>query len=201
MLRRDGSACAANEPGELVHRGALVALGYWNDPARTAERFRPLPDRSGGLPLAEMAVWSGDTVRTDEDGYLYFIGRSDDMIKTSGYRVSPAEVEEAVYATGLVSEAAALGVPHPLLGQAIALVATAVDGGAGGGNGDGAELLAACKAALPGYMVPTLVELRGEPLPRNPNGKIDRKRLADELSHAHGAVTASAIASAKRAPH
>ena len=178
VLRPDGTPCAPDEPGELVHRGALVAMGYWNDARRTAERFRPLPDRAGGLPIPELAVWSGDTVRADAEGYLYFIGRSDDMIKTSGYRVSPAEVEQVVYATGLVAEAAAIGVPHPLLGQSIALVALiAPDAGA-----DTTVLLAACKKALPAYMVPSLIELRVSPLPRNPNGKIDRKQLADELA-------------------
>lgn len=174
VLHSDGTPCAPNEPGELVHRGALVAMGYWNDAVRTAERFRPLPDRSGGLPLPELAVWSGDTVRTDDEGYLYFIGRSDDMIKTSGYRVSPAEVEEVAYATGLVTEAAALGIPHPTLGQAIALVAV-------GAELDGAALLDACKQALPAYMVPVRLQLRHLPLPRNPNGKIDRQLLAREL--------------------
>ncbi len=174
VLRADGTPCGPNEPGELVHRGALVTLGYWNDAARTTERFRPLPDRSGGLTLPELAVWSGDTVRADEEGYLYFIGRSDDMIKTSGYRVSPAEVEEVVYATGLVSEAAALGVPHPALGHVIALVVH-------GGEIDAGALLAACKRALPAYMVPTQIVVRGEPLPRNPNGKIDRRLLAHLL--------------------
>jgi acyl-coenzyme A synthetase/AMP-(fatty) acid ligase len=109
---------------------------------------------------------------------LYFIGRSDEMIKTSGYRVSPAEVEEVVYATGLVAEAAALGVPHPQLGQSIALVATV----APGGPADSAVLLAACKRALPAYMVPAQIEIRRSPLPRNPNGKIDRKLLGDELA-------------------
>ncbi|NYE60120.1 acyl-CoA ligase (AMP-forming) (exosortase A-associated) [Duganella sp. 1224] len=174
VLRSDGSPCAPNEPGELVHRGALVAMGYWNDPARTAERFRPLPDRSGGLPIPELAVWSGDTVRADDEGYLYFIGRSDDMIKTSGYRVSPAEVEEVVYATGLISEAAAFGVPHAMLGQSIVLVAM-------GEERNGAPLLAACKQHLPAYMVPSRIEMRSQPLPRNPNGKIDRRLLAQEL--------------------
>jgi acyl-CoA ligase (AMP-forming) (exosortase A-associated) len=178
VLRSDGSPCGPNEPGELVHRGALVALGYWNDAARTAERFRPLPDRLGGLPIPELAVWSGDTVRADDEGFLYFIGRSDEMIKTSGYRVSPAEVEEVVYATGLVAEAAALGVPHPQLGQSIALVATV----APGDSTDGTVLLAACKRALPAYMVPAQIEIRRSPLPRNPNGKIDRKLLGDELA-------------------
>ncbi len=179
VLRPDGTPCAPGEPGELVHRGALVALGYWNDVEKTAERFRALPARAPGLPLAELAVWSGDTVRCDEEGYLYFIGRFDDMIKTSGYRISPTEVEEVVYASGLVEEAAAIGVPHPLLGQAIALLATP----AANVTLDAATLLAACKAALPSFMVPAWVELRDEALPRNPNGKVDRKRLGAELAH------------------
>jgi acyl-CoA ligase (AMP-forming) (exosortase A-associated) len=179
VLRPDGTPCAAGEPGELVHRGALVALGYWNDAGKTAERFKPLPAREPGLTLPEMAVWSGDTVRKDDDGYLYFIGRFDDMIKTSGYRVSPTEVEEVVYASALVAEAVAVGLPHPMLGQAIVLIATAADGT----NLDAATLLAACKAALPGYMLPASVQVRAGPLPRNPNGKIDRKLLAGDLAH------------------
>ena len=175
VLRPDGTPCAPNEPGELVHRGALVALGYWNDAARTAERFRPLPARAEGLMVPELAVWSGDTVRADEEGYLYFIGRSDDMIKTSGYRVSPAEVEEVIYATGLVAEAAAFGLAHDVLGQSIAVVVQSA-------SADSAALLAACKRALPAYMVPSRIEVRALPLPRNPNGKIDRKLLAAELA-------------------
>ena len=123
VVRPDGTPCAPNEPGELVHRGALVSLGYWNDPIKTAERFKPAPGQDPALPLVEMAVWSGDTVRMDDEGYLYFIGRNDDMIKVSGYRVSPLEVEEVVYASGLVAEAVAFGVPHPQLGQAIVLLA------------------------------------------------------------------------------
>ena len=174
VLRQDGTPCDPHEPGELVHRGPLVSLGYWNDQARTAERFRVLPDRTGGVTVPELAVWSGDTVRVDEEGFLYFIGRSDDMIKTSGYRVSPAEVESVVYGTGLVSEAAAFGVAHHLLGQAIVLIAV-------GRAQDGAVLLAACKRALPTYMVPARIEMREQRLPRNPNGKIDRKLLAQQL--------------------
>jgi acyl-CoA ligase (AMP-forming) (exosortase A-associated) len=178
VLRPDGSPCLPNEAGELVHRGPLVALGYWNDPDRTAERFRPLPGRPAGAPLPEWAVWSGDTVRADEEGYLYFLGRDDDMIKTSAYRVSPGEVEEVVYATGLVGEAVALGLQHPRLGQAIALLATA----APGVSLDAPRLLAACKTSLPSYMVPTWIDIRSQSLPRNPNGKIDRKRLGAELA-------------------
>ena len=122
VVREDGTPCAPGEPGELVHRGVHVALGYWNDPEKTAERYKPVPGQLAGLVIPELAVWSGDTVKMDEDGYLYFIGRRDEMIKTSGYRVSPTEVEEVAYATNLVTEAAAIGVSHPVLGQAVVLV-------------------------------------------------------------------------------
>ena len=177
VVRPDGSPCAPNEPGELVHRGALVSLGYWNDPAKTAERFRPAPGRNPALPLVEMAVWSGDTVRMDEEGFLYFVGRSDDMIKVSGYRISPSEVEEAAHASGLVLEAAAFGVPHPALGQAIVLLAVARDP-----DVTPASLLKECQRRLPAYMVPAHIDLRREPFPRNPNGKFDRNLLRRSYS-------------------
>jgi acyl-CoA ligase (AMP-forming) (exosortase A-associated) len=179
VLREDGSPCAANEPGELVHRGALVGMGYWNDAEKTAERYKQLapdaPGRNGGLQLPEYAVFSGDTVRQDSDGFLYFIGRRDEMMKTSGYRVSPMEVEEIVYATGQVGECVAFGVPHPILGHAIQVVATwAVDTPARGLKG----LINECRSRMPAYMVPSAIEIVPGPLPRNPNGKIDRKLLA-----------------------
>ncbi len=176
VVREDGSRCGPNEPGELVHRGSLVTLGYWNAPEQTAERFRPAPDQAHGLTLAEPAVWSGDIVRMDEDGYLYFIGRKDDLIKTSGYRVSPTEVEEVLYGSRLVAEAAALGIPHPLLGQAVVAVIKPL-----GQHCHSAELLAHCKRHLPNFMTPLQVITRAA-LPRNPNGKIDRKQLAGELA-------------------
>jgi acyl-CoA ligase (AMP-forming) (exosortase A-associated) len=179
VVREDGSPCAPGEPGELVHRGALVSLGYWNDPAKTAERFKPVPSPHSGLPIPEMAVWSGDTVRTDEEGFLYFISRKDEMIKTSGYRVSPTEVEEVVYSTNQVAEAAAIGVEHPVLGQAIVVVAI----GRAGQQLDAEALLAACKPSLPAYMMPARVEVREGSLPRNPNGKIDRKLLITQLQN------------------
>lgn len=176
VVRPNGEICDPGEPGELVHRGALVALGYWNDPARTAERFRPAPGQNPGLPLTELAVWSGDTVRRDEDGFLYFVGRRDEMIKTSGYRVSPTEVEEVVYASGTVSEAVAIGVPHETQGQAVVVVATPPPDTAP----DEEAVMAACRAQLPPFMVPQRVVMRTT-LPRNPNGKIDRKQVAAEL--------------------
>jgi acyl-CoA ligase (AMP-forming) (exosortase A-associated) len=178
VVRSDGSPCAPNEPGELVHRGSLVSLGYWNDTAKTAERFKPAPGRDPGLVLTELAVWSGDTVRMDEDGFLYFVGRRDEMIKTSGYRVSPTEIEEVLFGTGLVADAVAVGVKHPTLGQAIVVIATA----APGKSADSETLLAACRQQLPVFMVPQHIEWR-EALPRNPNGKYDRPKLAAELEH------------------
>ncbi|WP_018863386.1 MULTISPECIES: acyl-CoA ligase (AMP-forming), exosortase A system-associated [Thioalkalivibrio] len=176
VVREDGSRCAPGEPGELVHRGALVAMGYWNDAARTAERFRPVPGQPSGLPGQEMAVWSGDTVRMDEDGYLYFVGRRDEMIKTSGYRVSPVEIEEAAYATGLVAEGAALGITHPQLGQAVVLVVLPRDPAV-----TREQVLALLRERLPAFMVPSHLELRVQSLPRNGNGKIDRKAVAAEF--------------------
>ena len=177
VVREDGTPCKPGEAGELVHRGALVSLGYWNDPEKTAERFKPAPGKPKGLVMPEIAVWSGDTVRRDEEGFLYFISRRDEMIKTSGYRVSPTEVEEVIYATGLVGEAAALGIPHPVLGQAIVVVATARDGA----RLDAEQLLARCRQQLPAFMVPVRVTVREGSLPRNPNGKIDRKLMAQEM--------------------
>jgi acyl-CoA ligase (AMP-forming) (exosortase A-associated) len=183
VLREDGSECAAEEPGELVHRGALVGMGYWNDAEKTAERYKLLPGRESGLQLPEYAVFSGDTVRRDAEGYLYFIGRRDEMIKTSGYRVSPTEVEEVLYATGLVGECAAFGVEHAVLGQAIHVIATPP---AGVAAVDVSALLEQCRAHMPAYMVPAEVESVGGPLPRNPNGKIDRKLLAMRRAEAVG---------------
>jgi len=190
VLRPDGTACDADESGELVHRGAFVTLGYWNDPERTALRFRPFPAVLPGIPPRDIAVWSGDTVKMDRDGFLYFIGRTDEMIKTSGYRVSPTEVEEIIYGSGLVKENAIAGLPHPVLGQAIAafVVPTTQPFAR-------SHLLAHCRKHLPTYMVPSLV-IEMDELPRNMNGKIDRKELAARhMSHFVGAGTKGQSAS------
>jgi acyl-CoA ligase (AMP-forming) (exosortase A-associated) len=168
----DGQLAAPGETGELVHAGPLVGKGYWRDPERTALRYRPAPafSRYGGT-----AVWSGDTVRTDEEGLFYFLGRDDAMIKTSGNRVSPTEVEEAAMASGLVTEAVALGYPDDRLGQAIALIVRPTS--------DGIEvpLRNHLKRELPTFMHPSTLLFRDE-LPRSPNGKIDRERIRQELT-------------------
>jgi acyl-CoA ligase (AMP-forming) (exosortase A-associated) len=176
VVRPDGSPCDPGEEGELVHRGPHVALGYWNDPARTAERFRPVPGRDEPWRTTELAVWSGDMVVADAEGFLYFVGRKDDMIKTSGYRVSPTEIEEVAYATALVRDAVALGVEDATLGQRVVLVVAPTTG-----ELDTDALLGEMKAKLPLYMVPSSVVIRDE-IPRSPNGKFDRTLLREELA-------------------
>jgi acyl-CoA ligase (AMP-forming) (exosortase A-associated) len=170
VVAADGREAAPGIPGELVHAGPLVAQGYWQDPVRTAERFRPAPlwSQSGG-----MAVWSGDTVKCDADGLFYFVGREDEMIKTSGHRVSPLEIEEAALASGVVAEAVAHGVSDPRMGQAIRLIVR--------GSGDDAALIRYLKAELPSHMQPRVIDWRDD-LPRNANGKIDRALLRAEVT-------------------
>lgn len=159
------------EEGELVHAGPLVARGYWRDPVRTAERFRPAP---AGSHHGGTAVWSGDRVRRDARGLLYFVGREDGMIKTSGNRVSPTEVEEAALASGLVAEAVALGFPDARLGEGIALIVRPDC------RCEEAALRAFLKRQLPNFMQPGPILWR-DALPRSPNGKLDRVALKNEL--------------------
>ena len=181
VVRPDGTECEVDEPGELVHRGALVALGYWGDPEKTSIRFKPAPGQPPELPNPELAVWSGDQVRRDADGYLYFIGRNDEMIKTSGYRVSPGEVEEVVYQMAGVEQVVAFGAPHPQLGSGIVVLVQAPLNAL-----DEQSILAYCRVHLPMFMLPGHIELV-ENLPRNPNGKIDRKSLSNMFTHVFGA--------------
>ena len=178
VINAAGSECAPNEPGELVHCGILVSQGYWNDPDETAKRFRPCPQSSLENASTALAVWSGDQVMKDDEGYFYFISRNDQMIKTSGYRVSPTEIEDTIHGTGLITEAVAVGLPHPALGQAILLVVTP----ALGLEVDDAlknTVLRYCRRELPNFMVPAIVIGR-DTLPHNANGKIDRRLLAEQ---------------------
>ena len=172
VVRPDGSLTDDGEPGELVHCGPLVAQGYWRDAARTAERFRAAPpaSRYGGT-----AVWSGDTVRRDAEGLLYFVGRDDAMIKSAGNRISPTEIEEAALAVEGVAEAVALGVRDERLGQAVLLLIRTSD------PAIVAAVEARLKADLPNFMQPrqTIALAR---FPRNPNGKIDRVALTGEYA-------------------
>ena len=179
VVREDGSLCGPNEPGELVHRGPLVSLGYWNAPEKTAERFKFDPMLPAGIQHAPLAVWSGDTVKCDEEGFLYFVGRRDEMIKTLGNRVSPTEIEEVVYSLdATLVDVAALGVPHPELEQAIIVLFVVADGRVV----DTAQWLLRLKQQLPGFMVPKVL-LQLSQMPKNANGKLDRKLLSGEYQH------------------
>jgi acyl-CoA ligase (AMP-forming) (exosortase A-associated) len=174
VINDQGDLAADGEEGELVHCGPLVAQGYWQDTARTAERFKPAPktSRYGG-----MAVWSGDRVRREADGLLYFVGRRDAMIKSAGNRISPQEIEEAALATGLVAEAVALGVPDERLGQAVHLIVRAAPGISGAMEALPHILL----KELPNFMQPKAIHWR-QAMPISPNGKIDRTGLYQEFA-------------------
>ena len=174
VIAEGGKVAAPGEEGELVHCGPLVAQGYWQDPERTARRFKPAPEASeyGGV-----AVWSGDSVKREENGLLYFVARRDAMIKSAGNRISPQEIEEAALDSGLVAEAVALGLPDERLGHAVHLVVRAEPGAR-----DHTELLPKFLAKeLPNFMHPDAIHWR-EAMPLNPNGKIDRTALLRELS-------------------
>jgi acyl-CoA ligase (AMP-forming) (exosortase A-associated) len=179
VLRPDGTPCLPGEVGELVHRGSFVSLGYWNAPELTAQRFRPLPPRLAGQTLGELAVWSGDLVRMDEDGFLYFMDRADQQLKTSGVRVSPTEIEEIAAEVEGVIEAVAVGLPDERLGQRIVLAIVAA--GRCDENLVVERVLGHCAKELPAFMQPAAVVLLPS-VARTPNGKPDRAGLAAQLA-------------------
>ncbi|MFM0758308.1 acyl-CoA ligase (AMP-forming), exosortase A system-associated [Paraburkholderia strydomiana] len=186
VVREDGTPCNPDEAGELVHVGACVTLGYWNDAARSAQRYRPSPEAKPGGAPPDMAVWSGDLVRCDSEGFLFFIARNDAQIKSSGYRISPEEIEETVHASGLVIEAVALGIPDDALGEAVALLVVLA------ADSDVEALRNWCTQHLPRYMVPRHIVSYPD-IPRNPNGKFDRAALRIEI--ASSGVASSRLAS------
>ena len=138
----------------------------------------PAPGLAQGLARREAACFPGVAARKDDDGFLYLGAARSDIIVTKGYRVSRREVEKIVVGTGLVAEAAAVGVAHPVLGQVIAVLATARPGA----RLDSSILFGACQARLPQYMLPAMVDVRRAPLPRARDGQIDRALLAGELA-------------------
>ncbi|MCF8107509.1 MAG: acyl-CoA ligase (AMP-forming), exosortase A system-associated [Desulfohalobiaceae bacterium] len=176
VLNQKMEHCRPGEEGELVQRGSHVALGYWNRPEETAKRFRNNPFSLSGQPMPEKVVFSGDRVTKDEEGFLYFVCRPDDMIKTSGYRVSPTEIEEVLYSTGEVKHAAVFGLADDILGSIVVAVISARDGR----TPDPKKLLNACRENLANYMVPREIFI-WEELPLNANGKIDRSLVRSLL--------------------
>jgi acyl-CoA ligase (AMP-forming) (exosortase A-associated) len=172
VLREDGSRCQPGEIGELVHRGPTVSMGYWGRPEDTERVLRPNPLLAAELGGCERVCYSGDLVKMDEDGFLYFVGRRDTMIKSSGFRVSPTEVEDALFKTGKIRGAAVIGVPDDILGQAIKAFVVLHDGE----RIQADQLISACAERLPRYMLPKTVEVLEE-LPKTSSGKVDYPAL------------------------
>ncbi len=167
VVREDGTPCASGEVGELVHCGATVATGYWRDPEGTARVFRPHPLRPES---DERVVFSGDMVRRDKDGYLYFVSRRDRMMKSMGYRVGPDEVGDVLHASGEILEAVVASEPDPERGERIVAWVVLRPGGSV------QRLSRFCRAELPPYMQPSRIDARDQ-LPRLPSGKYDLPAL------------------------
>ncbi|MFP3938709.1 MAG: AMP-binding protein [Acidobacteriota bacterium] len=176
VVGADGHPCASGQVGELVHRGANVALGYWRDPEASAEVFRPHP---GPLPggVRETVVYSGDLVRTDEDGYLYFVGRRDQRIKHRGFRVSPEEVEALLHGSELVASAVVFGVGGDGAGERIVAAVTPKDGTPFRED----ALRDFCKREMPEYLRPEVIWRVDRP-PLTASGKPDRPALREEYA-------------------
>jgi acyl-CoA synthetase (AMP-forming)/AMP-acid ligase II len=161
----NGNQLGANQIGELVIQGKHVMQGYWERPEETARRFRSGPD-------GERICYSGDLFRMDDEGYMYFVGRKDDIIKSRGEKVAPKEVENVLYSLAGVSEAAVIGVPDPILGEAIKAIIVDERG-----TLSKEQVLRHCRANLEDFMVPQIIEFR-ETLPKTSSGKIKKTGLS-----------------------
>lgn len=182
VVNDETGVCGPGEEGELVHRGSLIGKGYWGNPEATAEKIRPnthLRHLIGDEPV----LHSGDLVEWDNDGFLWFVGRADGLIKCSGFRISPEEVEDHFFRMNHVKAVAAFGVPDEILGEAVH-VAVCVDPFSGEGDG-WSELergfQRACRQSMPNYMVPRTIHLWEGTFPLTSSGKLDRPRIKGTL--------------------
>jgi acyl-CoA ligase (AMP-forming) (exosortase A-associated) len=172
VVNDKGQPCQPGEVGELVHRGPTVSMGYWGHPEQTAHVLRPHPFLSPELGDSEKVCYSGDLVSMDEKGFLYFVGRRDNMIKSSGFRISPTEVEETLFQSEKLQEAAVIGIPDEVLGQAVKGFVVPRDGE----TLNSEALLAFCAERMPRYMVPKALEVLAT-LPKTTSGKVDYPAL------------------------
>lgn len=170
VIREGLGVAGPGEQGELVHRGAFVSRGYWNRPEATAEKIRPCPELAA-LIGDEPVVYSGDIVRVDEDGDLWFVSRRDALIKSSGFRISPDEVEDIVHRSGMATDVVVFGLADDLLGQSVQVAATLAPGATR------EAVLAYCRKAMPAYMVPRAIHVWNEPMPRTASGKLARPEV------------------------
>ena len=172
VINEQGGRCELGEIGELVHRGPTVSMGYWQQPQLTAQRLRPHPLLPSGLAQKERVCYSGDLVKTDEEGFLYFVGRRDSLIKSSGFRISPTEVEAVLMQSEWLQGAAVIGVADEVLGQAVkAFVVPKSEV-----TLEISRLARFCGEHLPRYMVPKQIECL-ESLPKTASGKVDYPSL------------------------
>lgn len=174
LLNENREKCKAGEVGEVVHRGACVALGYWRDEKNTAERFGYLEFPEHGRVYKERVVFSGDYAKMDEEGYLYYVGRKDQMIKSHSVRVSPEEIEAFLFASSMLSHAVVFAVPKNEVEQSIIAAIVPKDHS----NFNNNQLLAYCKTEMPDYMIPSDIWLIGT-VPQTSTGKPDRVKLKE----------------------
>jgi acyl-CoA synthetase (AMP-forming)/AMP-acid ligase II len=170
IVDENGNEVGPGEIGELIVRGANVMQGYWNAPELTAKTFR-----KGRYPR-ETLLYSGDLFKKDEEGFLYFVARRDEQIKTKGERVSPKEIENMVCELPGIAEAAVVGVPDEILGQAVKCFAVCLPGS----KITERQIMKHCAGNLEPFMVPKYVEILSD-LPRTAHGKTDRKALKGML--------------------
>jgi acyl-CoA synthetase (AMP-forming)/AMP-acid ligase II len=168
----EGRPAAAGTAGELVVRGPHVMQGYWGDPEATAQALRP------GFRPWEKVLYTGDLFRADEDGFLYFIARKDDIIKTRGEKVAPREVEAVLHAHPGIADAVVFGVADAILGHAVAAMVVTADPAL-----TERDVIRHCAARLEDYMVPKSVEFRAE-LPKTDTGKVSRRLAAETVEPA-----------------
>jgi amino acid adenylation domain-containing protein len=180
VIKHGVGVAGPGEQGELVHRGPLVCQGYWNRPEATAEKIKPCPELAH-LIGDEPVVYSGDIVRVDVDGDLWFIGRHDALIKTSGFRISPDEVEDLVHRSGLAIDVVAFGIADELLGQCVHVAVTLLPGATHD------ALMAHCRRVMPTYMVPRVIHIWPGVMPRTASGKLARidvlQKCESQLAH------------------
>ncbi len=183
VINEAGELCQAGEVGELVHHGPTVSQGYWGHPDLTAKVLRPHPVPQPGRANSDLVCYSGDLVKRDEEGFLYFVGRRDNQIKSAGFRISPTEVEDVICRVAPIRQAAVVGAPDDVLGQI--LVAFAIPQERAGAL-EPARILSNCASKLPRHMIPKRIILVDE-LPMTSSGKVNYPALRDRvLAEAEG---------------
>ncbi len=179
VINEKGKICSPGEIGELIHRGACIARGYWNNKEKTDEVYKPNPLLPKENQFLETVVYSGDLVKKDEDGFIYFIGRKDNMIKTGGYRVSPTEIEELLLKYNGIVESVVFGIDDTELGQKTVAVITLSK------KILEEEIINFCKTESPNYLVPHFIHILKE-FPKTASGKIDRPEIIKRIKEKYG---------------